>query len=240
MSNSSGVQGETPDLLPIPEIVQAIGNGTLSLEMVKAWVRHPYVSVSALQRTLYEFIFAQHQEAVETLRKELAGWVATASELSDENNESFNQINVQFREIQALKAQLQAVTEEHAKLKAALTAIVALDFKKTDRGRDDFYSGAPRFVAAWTLAHDALQSAPHSVDDGCACADCAVASDQRDKQEFGRTFGLGQAFVSRVTSSSDGPEVSVIGADASVTIPEPKEDGFNPFEFDALNADEEP
>lgn len=41
-------------------------------------------------------------------------------------------------------------------LRAALEAIVALDFKQTERGRDDFYSGPDRFIRAWTIAREAL------------------------------------------------------------------------------------
>jgi hypothetical protein len=40
----------------------------------------------------------------------------------------------------------------------ALEDIRALDFKRDERGRDDFYSGAGLFVKAWLIAHRALES----------------------------------------------------------------------------------
>lgn len=43
-----------------------------------------------------------------------------------------------------------------AHLAEALKEIMALDFAKDEKGRDDFYSGAPRFVSAWLKADAAL------------------------------------------------------------------------------------
>jgi hypothetical protein len=38
----------------------------------------------------------------------------------------------------------------------ALEEIVRLDFNRNDDGSNNFYSGAPRFVAAWLFAREAL------------------------------------------------------------------------------------
>lgn len=49
----------------------------------------------------------------------------------------------------------------------ALEAIVALDFQKDSRNRDDFYSGAPQFVRAWTIAKAALEQNQPPTDPVC-------------------------------------------------------------------------
>lgn len=48
------------------------------------------------------------------------------------------------------------LTTERDRLQDALERIEALDFTKTERGGDDFYSGPARFLTAWNIARAVL------------------------------------------------------------------------------------
>lgn len=51
----------------------------------------------------------------------------------------------------------QALIAAAPDLLAAMKRIQALDLKKDERGRDDFYSGPDRFFQAWNIANDAVR-----------------------------------------------------------------------------------
>jgi hypothetical protein len=88
-----------------------------------------------------------------------------------------------------------AETGKPGRLRAALEQIVALDFKQTAGGRDDFYSGPDRFMRAHKIAREALEKGPR--------------------------FNMGQAFVSKITQA-DGPESpAILGAGSALSSPAP-------------------
>jgi len=78
--------------------------------------------------------------------------------------EVFGKIEAENEQLMSDKAKVLAkcaiLTAEQERLRSKLECIVALDLKKDEHGRDDFYSGPDRFFKAWNIAREALATLP--------------------------------------------------------------------------------
>lgn len=97
--------------------------------------------------------FGSKRDEITWKRESLRSIEKYADRLRDEARKAIRECDQDLEGVESLAGEL-------VRMRQALESIVALDFKKDDAGRDDFYSGPGVFLSAHKIAREALGLSP--------------------------------------------------------------------------------